>query len=389
MLNGFKTIYRKYSKKIWCLTLIVLIFVSRKTIFNVTREIGDINTSIDSGTSLALVAITLSLVAILKNKRDFSKIRKTNSSFIAYYMLCLLSFLWAGHFGTITFKAAEVLCCFCVVGLIINKISSAKLGLYYIILLATIITYISVFSSFLKFGVIFIHTNTYSLSAMTGLLLCIGAVRYDIFKFNDMKFYILLDAMALIGGTSSASWIAFIIGIIILYSINKNGLRLLRTTIVCIITYIAYEFAFDQISDIIFKGKTKEMIESGTGRDVIWEAAFASWKDSPLLGSGFLIGERSLGNYGLNLKVISSHNTFLSVLVGTGIVGMFLFANFLFRWIGRLFVALKHNTYATVVFSVAIAVIVNCMAFPAIGSDWNFVAPVVYALVAFVFIHIR
>lgn len=32
---------------------------------------------------------------------------------------------------------------------------------------------------------------------------------------------------------------------------------------------------------------------------------------------------------------------------------------------------------------------INCNAFPAIGSDWNYVAPTVYALIAFAFIKIK
>lgn len=387
MLNGLKTIYRAHSKEIWYLTIIVLIFVSRKTIFNVSREIGKFDATLDSGTSLLMVGVMMSLVAIWKNRGDFSDVRKANFSFMAYYILCLSSFLWAGHFGTIVFKAVEVLCCFGVVGIIMNKMESLRQGLYYIIFLSTLITYISVSGALLKYG-IFVHTNTYSMSAMVGLLLCLGVVRFDIFGFNEVKYYILLNTLALIGGTSSASWVSFIIGVIILYSMNENGVGLLRTAAVCVIIYAAYELALDQISDIIFKGKTKEMVESGHGRDVIWNAAIASWKDSPWLGSGFLVGERSLGNYGLGLKVISVHNTFLSVLVGTGIAGMVLFVNFLFKWIGRLLAYIKYNRYATILFPVVIATVVNCMAFPAIGSDWNFVAPVVYALITFVFLHI-
>lgn len=387
MLNGLKTIYRRYSKDIWYLTLIVLIFVSRKTIFNVTRGGTSFDVTLDSGTSLLMVGVIMSLAAIWKNRGDFSDVRKANFSFMAYYILCLFSFLWAGHFGTIVFKAIEVLCCFGVVGIIMNKMESQKQGLYYIIFLSTLITYISASGGLLKYGVFF-HTNTYSMSAMVGLLLCLGAVRFNIFRFSEVKYYILLNTLALIGGTSSASWISFIIGAIILYSMNENGVGLLRIAVVCVIIYVAYELALDEISNIIFKGKTEEQVESGHGRDIIWSVAIASWKDSPWLGSGFLVGERSLESYGLGLKVISVHNTFLSVLVGTGFAGMILFVIFLFKWIGRLLVYIKYNRYATILFPVVIATIVNCMSFPAIGSDWNFVAPVVYALITFVFLHI-
>ena len=389
MWNGLKTIYNLYSKEIWYLTFIVLIYVSRKTIFNVSREVGKFDSSLDSGTSLALVAIILSIMAIWKDKREFSYVRKANSSFIAYYILCLLSFLWAGHFGVIAFKAVEVLCCFGVVGLIINKLESLRLGVLYIIMISTLFTYVEILNGFIRYGFIFHHTNTYSMLALIALLLCIGAIRHNVFSLGEVKHFIWLNALALVGGTSSASWIAFIIGVIILYSMNENGMGIFRTIIVCVVIYVAYTFAFDMISDVIFKGKTKEMIESGHGRQVIWDAAIASWKSSPLLGNGFLIGERSLGRYGLSLQVISVHNTFLSILVGTGITGMVLFSHFLFKWFRIMLTFYKSNRYAAIMLPVAVAIVVNCMAFPAIGSDWNFVAPVVYAVIAFVFLHIN
>lgn len=389
MWNDLKTIYYTYTKEVWYLTFIVLINVCRKTIFNVSRQVGTYDTSLDSGTSLALIAIILSIMAIWKYKQEFSYVRKANFSFIAYYILCLSSFLWAGHFGVIAFKAIEVLCCFGVIGLIINKIESLKLGVLYIITISTLITYVEVLNGFIRYGYLFHHTNTYSLLAMIALLLCIGSIRYNVFYLGEIKHFIWLNALALVGGTSSASWISFIIGVIILYSMNENGVGIFRTIIVCVVIYVAYTFAFDIISDIIFKGKTKEMIESGHGRQVIWDAAIASWKSSPLLGNGFLIGERSLGRYGLSLQVISVHNSFLSVLVGTGITGIVLFSHFLFKWFRIMLTFYKFNRYAVIMLPVAVAIVVNCMAFPAIGSDWNFVAPVVYAVIAFVFLHIN
>ncbi len=384
---NIRSFYKSYSKKVWSLTLIVLIFVSRKTIFNVAREIGKFQTTLDRGTTLALLGIFLSLLAIGSNLKSFRRVLRKNMSFIAYYVICLSSFLWAGNMSTILFKATEVLSCFLVVAIIMEKINSMKMGLLYIIVLSTIITYMDVING-LRYGFSFHHTNAYTLSALIGLLLCLGAIHNNIFRWKDLRLFIILNALALAGGTSSASWVAFLIGCILLYSSDKRGIGFVRAGAVCVIIYLVYEYAYDTVFDIIFKGKSQKAIESGTGRQYIWEAAIASWKTSPWLGKGFLVGERSLGKYGLGLKVVSAHNSFISVLVGTGIVGMTFFVNFLARWMGRLFKYSRQNTYASMLFPVSAAIMVNCMGFPAIGSDWNYVAPCIYAVIAYTFLRI-
>lgn len=43
------------------------------------------------------------------------------------------------------------------------------------------------------------------------------------------------------------------------------------------------------------------------------------------------MGERRIVEY-IGLAVISAHNSFISVLVNTGIVGVVIFINFIFKW---------------------------------------------------------
>ncbi len=71
-----------------------------------------------------------------------------------------------------------------------------------------------------------------------------------------------------------------------------------------------------------------EKIENGSARKAIWEAAFKLWDENPLMGNGLIVGERRIVGY-IGLAVISAHNSFISVLVNTGIVGMVIFMNLL------------------------------------------------------------
>ncbi len=385
---SLKEIYKLYPQKVWILTLITFIFISRKTIFNVTREVGNYTATIDRGSSLALLGICASLLLIMQNSSKINRIIPRISPFLGYYIFATLSFIWAGNMGTILFKGIEVICSFMVICLTLYIIRSSKLALLYIIYLATASTSMDILNKWIKYGFGFYHTNAYTMTAMIALLLICGSVRNKILDFKEVKLLFIINACMLIAGTSSASYISFIIGIIILFSTKKRkGINLGVTLLICLILYGIYYYYQDLVFDIIFHGRSTEKIENGSGRKAIWEAALKLWEQSPIIGNGFLIGERQIVHY-IGLAVISAHNSFISVLVNTGIVGILIFILFILKWFYKVYSYLRTNRYACVLLPAMTATIVNCNAFPAIGSDWNYVAPSVYALIAFVFINL-
>lgn len=96
-----KKIYKLYSKKVWILTFITFIFISRKTIFNVTREVGTYTVTIDRGSSLALIGVFAASLLIMQNTSKINKITPRIFPFLGYYIFATLSFIWAGNMGTI------------------------------------------------------------------------------------------------------------------------------------------------------------------------------------------------------------------------------------------------------------------------------------------------
>lgn len=389
-MNRIQAIYKLYPKAIWVYTLVVYIYIARKTIFNVTREIGTFEANVDRGTSLALLAIIFSIFILYKNKQSVIRLNKNISIFPRYYVFALLSFIWANNIGTITFKAVEVIANFYLIALIIYKIKKPTLILYYIILLSTFTTFLDIINVNIRLGwALSHHTNAYTFTALISLLLSLGCIKMHIINFTKLRLIIIFNIYALLAGTSSASYIAFIIGLIILLGSNKKGINIFKTSIICIIIYICYYYFEDIIFSIIFKGKSQEAIENGTGRLSIWTAALKAWEASPFLGHGFLVGERSLWKFDLQLMVVSAHNAFISVLVNTGIIGGLLFLHFWIKWIWQVYRASFKNPYAMITFPVIISIFINCNAFPAIGSDWNYVAPSIYSLITFSFINFK
>lgn len=380
--------FRLYPKSIWWLTFIEIIFISRKTIFRVNRDVGDYSATVDSSTSLALFGIFISLIYIFNKRNEIKHIHKIMGGLLIFYYFSALSFIWAGNVFTILFKATEVIINIYIVGLIIINLLrhvNIKGITYYIIIFCLICTYCEVFIEMVHKGFGFHHTNAYSFTAMISLLLCFGSIKYRIFKLKEIKWCLILSLMAVIGGTSTATYISCIIGFLILYSSNKKGINISRTFIIICLCFLSYYFFFDIIYDFIRAGHTEEEMKSLTGRKVIWEASMLSFRKHSILGAGFVVGERNLGNLSIiyNFHQLSAHNSFLSALVNTGIIGFLLFVFFLKNWLVKLFTHTKHFVWASILFPIAIAIIVNCNSCPGIGSDWGHVSSCIYIIIGF------
>lgn len=381
----FLKIYKLFPKDIWIWTLVSFIFVLRKTIFNVARDVGSTAAVVDRGTSLLVLGICASAFVLMRHTRDFKFVRRNTSSFVNYYIFCVISILWAGNFISVFFKAAEVIMSFLICAFVIHKIQNLKLAVYYTIIASTAITYCDFGNHLIQAGFTADHTNGYSVSAMIAILLALASVKYDVLNFKDVVFFIGLDVLALILGTSSASYMATIVGLLCLYGSGKKGKNVIGIGLLAILGYIVYTMFSDKIQELVFYGKSADAIKSGTGRREIWDAAFKSFSDHKLLGSGFFVGERNLYQYG-SIMVLSAHNGFLSVLVNTGIVGIVLFGVFFMKWFRIIYKRLGKSKYAAILFPAFVSSTLNIMAFPGIGSDWNYVSPVMFYMIAICFL---
>lgn len=84
----------------------------------------------------------------------------------------------------------------------------------------------------------------------------------------------------------------------------------------------------DLIDDIILAlnpGKTKEMIETGNGREEIWEALLDKARQKPLFGWGYACIERTTPDV-LGGQILSdAHNNYIGMYGSLGVVGLVLF----------------------------------------------------------------
>lgn len=371
---------RYLPKSIWAYTLVMLIDVARKTIFNVMNEVGDYS-NINQSTSLLLVFMVLSFFIITKEKKWLNKSVRQIKPIMAYHILGLISFIWAGNYAPIIMKAGEVILAISLMSIIINKIQNKRVCLTYILFWCFIPIIFDLISR--KFS--FFHTNLYSFSAAMGLMICLGGVKYNIYKIKEIRNLIFLFILFIIIGTSSASYIATIIGLIVFTSCSKKGIEVNKIFITTGIALIVWYIGEDIIKYYVFYGKDEATIENATGRGAIWAAYMEMIKLKPLLGWGFLVGERMLSTiFSFEIKVISAHNSFMSSIVGMGIVGLLFFIYFIGNWLNALYKScLRKNIFALILLPAFTVFFINTNSFPAIGTDWNYVGTAAYTMYAF------
>lgn len=373
-----------YPKKVWILTFICFIFIARKTIFNVAREVGDYSASLDSGTFFALLGMVCTVAFFLNHTNDCNAARRGMWSVLLYYIFAWSSFLWAGNFVTISFKAIESICNILLVGALVYNIKDHKKLIYFIILFATATTFMDLVGYYMRTGFRFYHTNTYSISAFIGMLLAVGAIKNKLFTLKELFIPLMLCIYAWVTGTSTASYISALIGGFVLWASSKRGVNIGYAICVSFICYVIWMFAEDAITTFVIAGHSKESITTATGRDYIWEMAFNKWRESPWVGNGYIVGEYFSGKL-----FYSTHNSFISALVNTGFWGFFIFVRFIYKWCATSFRFSRLNVYASVTFPVIIAICVNMNSFPVLASHWSFVTDSVLLVVAATFMSFR
>ena len=89
----YKLFQKIYPKEIWIYTLLILLHMSRKTIFNVQQDVG--NESVGGGTLLMLLCTILNYYYAFKESKSLTPAIQATKSYFVFYIFALLSFLWA------------------------------------------------------------------------------------------------------------------------------------------------------------------------------------------------------------------------------------------------------------------------------------------------------
>lgn len=368
----------------WGYLLLVLIPILRKTVFNRARDMNDYNV-VDGNASVAIVMVFITVFLLLTKQKELKLYWKSNKTFINYYLFALASVIWAGldSIPIAGFKAVEVLSSYLLMLLIMVRIGDAFQNFRFILFSLSFLNTIYLIR-------LAGHNNAYPLLGITELLLVLGALRYRILRFRQVWHHLLIAIPTIILSTSSASWLSLIIGLFFLYSQGRRGWKLWHSILVAGVFYLLWMTFEETIFHIVWGNKSKEMIESGTGREQLWKAYIEGWKESPIIGHGFIVGEKgAVAAHYIAFATNTAHNMMISVLVNTGLIGMALWLMFLWKQCRICWVeSTKKNPYALACFPAFVAMCVNANSFPVIGSEWSPVSPPIYALIIFIFLYV-
>ena len=199
---------------------------------------------------------------------------------------------------------------------------------------------------------------------------------------------IVINAITLIVGTSSASYLSFLYGALFFLSISGGKLKIRNVAIVFLIAYIFYPYLESSLSQYVYYGHSQTAIENASGRYAVWDMFINKWEKSPWLGYGYIIGERSFALLTNTDKIVfSAHNGYLSVLIGTGIIGMIPFASYIILTIYKNFlysISAEQTEEYAILSSAIIMLLLNNISYPALGSDWNFTFPPIMAVLCLI-----
>ena len=370
------------------LAFLILVTILRKTLFNRVRDMNAYS-SVDANSSIAIFATIIMGVIVFQNWRKIRKEMRMCDTFIYYYVFAGISVCWAGFnfLPIIGYKAVEVIVSFVATLIIMKNLRDNASRFIFVIMSFTICNVIYLIMV-LKTGQG--HDNAFPLLAITEFLLIIGAVKFGLTNWKHMRHHLFVCSATIILGTSSASWISLIIGLFFFFSITKRGVNIFAAVLAAGFFYGIWSFFEEDVIKIVFGNKTKEMIESGSGREALWMPYLRGWLESPLVGHGFIVGEKgAVAAKYIAFATNTAHNMMISVLINTGLVGMAFWIAFLYKqciicWR----YSLKHNQYALICIPAIIAMFVNANSFPVIGSEWSPISNPIYALLIFVFVYI-
>jgi len=133
----------------------------------------------------------------------------------------------------------------------------------------------------------------------------------------------LVSFVSLCAGTSSSANVAALCGIITIGIARKSRIRTIMIFVLVVVLLLLLTGWLSWMKNaslqLFFPGKSWDVVATGHGRVHLWQQCWPEIAKRPLLGSGFAAPAR------LKLGTVSAHNTFMDILLSTGIIGLVLF----------------------------------------------------------------
>jgi O-antigen ligase len=367
----------------YLLLFCLFIFIFRHTIFSRGRSISNLDL-VDTAAAVDIAAVGLAGLIVILNglfgrSALWSSIGKTSALWLVlYYLFCGLSSLWSTIPVFSLYRSFEYFIMFLatVTVVIQYKDFAAAERAFCRITLATILLDMCVTIRYYGFSLspATWHNTTYTISS--GMLFCYFLGEYmamtkakraeDRSRSRRLMGCGIFSLCALALGASSGSNIAVAVGCLVIFLALRRFVLLYAGLTVGLVLFL-WGVGGDTIQGILFPGKSASNIENFSGRIFLWELLWRRFWEKPVAGYGFgLIGKISGG------MATHSHNSFFSVIIGTGSVGLFLFAMFSARlWWAAIVRAWSRGTGTVGFVGALAAAFVNSMSLTVMADRWT------------------
>ena len=364
----------------------ILIPILRNTVFLRQRANASNYTAIYIFAILDIFVIAFCAYWLFKQRASVPWKRMWNGTvkcWFGYYLFALITVFWRIRGSSapyIFYRAGSMLILSPFIYMIFMKFKSAR-SAFQGLLNYTLALTILMFLGNVRLGSF--HTNTYSVSAAVLVCLALTAYRNDLFSLKEMAPYICIGLLFLLLGTSSASNVSFVCGLIFIYSFRNKRFHFTIFILLLLSLAAAYYFGKRIIFPIIFPYKSADTLFSLHGRQVLWEHYINIWLRRPFRGWGFAVGERSGRLFGY-IYALSAHNGYISILINTGLLGMSFWLVLFKRLIKSLILQIFFESpYAIVIASAFVVIAVNNNSVPIFGSNWGPLSTVAFTLLSF------
>lgn len=252
--------------------------------------------------------------------RKINMIFRKPQIFLLFYIgICFLSMLWSSNIFISGFRAFEMLSFLMLISLLVENLLT-KLDAQNIIEWAVFWVIWELFWSIatsvklMGFSYLFWPFESSRLVIPMLFFFALMLTKRKWFKFIIIVFSIL--------AVSNKVYFGIAFGLIGYFFGNSKYKVLLFSFILTIILSLIFIDFEELLKSTLFYGREAVSMTETSGRDQIWSLAWNSFLERPIFGYGFVAGESNILHSEFR-GAISTHNFFLSGLLGTGIVGTF------------------------------------------------------------------
>ena len=367
---------KRSNRYLAVLTVLALVPIVRGYLFGRQRD-PNAYAAVDIYNGVQIVATMLMASVVGRRRATVSNLRITRGPtgwLVLYFVFCAISSLWSPARAYSAFRAVEMLVTLLFMGHVLSIIDDRRAALLYLIMFIALTASLGYINRLIRYGEVVQHSGSYTACGAFGAVLALASIKRRVLRFADIKYSMILCIITVVLGTSSASNVSLIVGVLMVTVASRRGaVSVGKLLLLSLMLFFIFTRGFDAIRPYVFPGKEMKNIRSMTGRTSVFTDFLEAVEKRPIIGYGFASGERSIpvrGTRGIAITN-STHNEIISVVVNTGVVGLLFFGmgllnigHALYRadWLG--------NGFAYPILMAMIVGLLNSMTAPMIGSSW-------------------